>query len=513
MGQKTNPISLRLNIDRHFDSCWYPGRPSDYGHYVQTDFNIRDYLKSLFQSLGLHTGRMNVQMFPKKLHIHYFFHPDPLRTSKRRRLQNMRTPQRSRGLSFLRSVRENQKLTSTAPLLTFREALALERQKNLNSKSSKDIQGKTQMKRSPGIHFLDRKRPKISTFQETLEALNFSTSSKKSGEAEKLFVFHGFSLNESSQNLFHQEIDFTQFILKNRMTLTGSQGASLRKNFFDKGYEVITPLDIRHKKHKSFFEDYLKSFQDIVKKSSQNSATLGALESLCRLLMIPQPFSNSLGQAKLVMPIQSHKFENFSSSNQLLGEYSTLFQGLGEVKRSDEEISSDHKELTSPNLEVSNSTLWSDFHHQRSLFPKEKYLNHIEKMISQCFETGTTLVPMKITSRTRSAHFLCQTVIQQFQKNLSFRQIYKNLFKDIQADPSVQGIRLVCSGRFGGIEMARVESRKYGQTSLHVFSSHIDYADGHALTSSGLLGVKIWISYRPTTLQSPLWSNEQKKSF
>ena len=53
--------------------------------------------------------------------------------------------------------------------------------------------------------------------------------------------------------------------------------------------------------------------------------------------------------------------------------------------------------------------------------------------------------------------------------------------------------------------MARVESRKYGQTSLHVFSSHIDYAHGHAMTSSGLLGVKIWISYRPMITNSSSW--------
>jgi hypothetical protein len=84
MGQKTNPISLRLHIDRHFDSCWYPGHSSEYGHYLHTDLNIRDYLKSLYKTLGFHTGRIHVQFYPKKLAIHYFCHPDPLKTKRRR---------------------------------------------------------------------------------------------------------------------------------------------------------------------------------------------------------------------------------------------------------------------------------------------------------------------------------------------------------------------------------------------------------------------------------------------
>jgi ribosomal protein S3 len=119
--------------------------------------------------------------------------------------------------------------------------------------------------------------------------------------------------------------------------------------------------------------------------------------------------------------------------------------------------------------------------------------------------------PVDILDNFYEYQLYCKSLnasIQQFQKNLSFRHIYKGLLKDVQSDPSVQGIRFVCSGRFGGVEMARVESRKYGQTSLHVFSSHIDYAHGHAMTSSGLLGVKIWISYRPMAPNTSSWMNQ-----
>jgi small subunit ribosomal protein S3 len=59
----------------------------------------------------------------------------------------------------------------------------------------------------------------------------------------------------------------------------------------------------------------------------------------------------------------------------------------------------------------------------------------------------------------------------------------------------VKGIRTCCSGRLNGAEIAKTECRKYGETSLHVFSDQIDYAKAKASTPYGILGVKVWVSY------------------
>ena len=463
MGQKTNPISLRLNIDRHVDSCWYPGQFSDYGQLIQSDLNIRNYLKSLFASLGLHTGRINVQMFPKKLHIHYFFHPDPLRASQRRRIANSSQESSSSGLSFLRSVREKQKLSSSSSL-TFREALALDRQKmNLPLKK---------IQKSFSLQEIESPNPeKISEFFKTLSQ---SSNSKKSGEAGKLFLFKGFSSFKFSQDLFQKIFDPQNLFLKNH-----DEFHSQKKAEKNRAHQMKL-RDFYQSQNQESFVQSQELAQSFFQKSEKISKNLAISENLCRFFIFPQ---------SVFKTEKMFEGESFSKSHEILHEYSQLFHSQKNVieflKRIQSEVS-----------------LWSRLQTQRSMFWKEKNLKHIEKMIGQSFGSETVLVPMKIQSRTRSAHFLCQTVIQQFQKNFSFRQIYKNLFKDIQADPRVQGIRLVCSGRFGGVEMARVESRKYGQTSLHIFASHIDYAHGHAITSSGLLGVKIWISYRPNNLLS-----------
>ena len=56
-------------------------------------------------------------------------------------------------------------------------------------------------------------------------------------------------------------------------------------------------------------------------------------------------------------------------------------------------------------------------------------------------------------------------------------------------------LALSCSGRLNGAEIAKTECRKYGETSLHVFSDQIDYAKAQASTPYGILGVKVWVSY------------------
>jgi small subunit ribosomal protein S3 len=59
----------------------------------------------------------------------------------------------------------------------------------------------------------------------------------------------------------------------------------------------------------------------------------------------------------------------------------------------------------------------------------------------------------------------------------------------------VKGIRICCSGRLNGAEIAKTKCRKYNETSLHVFFDQIDYVKAQASTPYGILGVKVWVSY------------------
>ena len=56
-----------------------------------------------------------------------------------------------------------------------------------------------------------------------------------------------------------------------------------------------------------------------------------------------------------------------------------------------------------------------------------------------------------------------------------------------------EGIKIQCSGRLNGAEMARSEMYKEGRTPLHTFRADIDYAHAEALTKVGIIGIKVWI--------------------
>ena len=56
-----------------------------------------------------------------------------------------------------------------------------------------------------------------------------------------------------------------------------------------------------------------------------------------------------------------------------------------------------------------------------------------------------------------------------------------------------EGVRVECSGRLGGAEMGRREWYREGRVPLHTLKADIDYATSEALTTYGIIGVKVWI--------------------
>ena len=56
-----------------------------------------------------------------------------------------------------------------------------------------------------------------------------------------------------------------------------------------------------------------------------------------------------------------------------------------------------------------------------------------------------------------------------------------------------QGVKILVSGRLGGAEIARSEDIREGRVPLHTIKANIDYATARALTTYGIIGVKVWI--------------------
>jgi len=115
--------------------------------------------------------------------------------------------------------------------------------------------------------------------------------------------------------------------------------------------------------------------------------------------------------------------------------------------------------------------------------------------------TNATILikPVKASHFYQGASLIAEEISRELRKRRSFAQICKYIFEQIRrCKQYVRGIRICCSGRLNGAEIAQTECMKEGSTSLHVFSDYIDYARAQTSTRYGILGVKVWISYSST---------------
>jgi small subunit ribosomal protein S3 len=71
-----------------------------------------------------------------------------------------------------------------------------------------------------------------------------------------------------------------------------------------------------------------------------------------------------------------------------------------------------------------------------------------------------------------------------------------------------EGIRINCSGRLGGAEIARMQWYREGRVPLHTLRANIDYGEARALTTYGICGVKIWIYNGEILAHDPMASEK-----
>jgi len=90
------------------------------------------------------------------------------------------------------------------------------------------------------------------------------------------------------------------------------------------------------------------------------------------------------------------------------------------------------------------------------------------------------------------AQLVAENVTAQLERRVSFRRAMKRAV-GMALKFGAQGIRISCAGRLGGAEMARREWYLEGRVPLHTLRADIDYGFAEALTTYGVIGVKVWI--------------------
>src|ERR1035437_3215520 len=90
------------------------------------------------------------------------------------------------------------------------------------------------------------------------------------------------------------------------------------------------------------------------------------------------------------------------------------------------------------------------------------------------------------------AQLIADSIAQQLEKRIMFRRAMKRAMQNAMR-LGAQGIKIMSSGRLNGAEIARREWYREGRVPLHTLRADIDYATSEALTTYGIIGVKVWV--------------------
>ena len=98
----------------------------------------------------------------------------------------------------------------------------------------------------------------------------------------------------------------------------------------------------------------------------------------------------------------------------------------------------------------------------------------------------------EVQSPELNARLVAKNVAEQISKRMPFRRAMKRAV-EITRQAGAKGVRIKCSGRLGGAEIARSEHTTSGSLPLQTLDADIDYAIVEARTTTGRVGVKVWI--------------------
>ncbi|WP_341763938.1 30S ribosomal protein S3 [Candidatus Tisiphia endosymbiont of Beris chalybata] len=90
------------------------------------------------------------------------------------------------------------------------------------------------------------------------------------------------------------------------------------------------------------------------------------------------------------------------------------------------------------------------------------------------------------------AVIIAKTIAMQLKKRVSFRKAMKTAIQACLKQGAL-GIKVACSGRLAGAEIARTEWYREGRVPLHTLRADIDYSKAEVITTYGVIGVKVWV--------------------
>jgi small subunit ribosomal protein S3 len=146
-------------------------------------------------------------------------------------------------------------------------------------------------------------------------------------------------------------------------------------------------------------------------------------------------------------------------------------------------------------IERSSKKCSVSIHTSRPGFVIGKKGSDIEKIknkISKITESEVYVNIKEIKKPELNAYLVAENIAQQLVKRIAYRRAMKRAMQSTMR-LGAKGIKVCVSGRLAGNEIARTEWLREGSIPLHTLRANLDYSEAEALTTYGIIGVKVWI--------------------
>ena len=119
-------------------------------------------------------------------------------------------------------------------------------------------------------------------------------------------------------------------------------------------------------------------------------------------------------------------------------------------------------------------------------------IDKIRKAVAKLTDSEVVINIVEVRKPEIDATLVADSIAQQLERRVAFRRAMKRAVQSAMR-LGAQGIRINCSGRLGGAEIARMEWYREGRVPLHTLRADIDYGTATAFTTFGTCGVKVWV--------------------
>ena len=133
---------------------------------------------------------------------------------------------------------------------------------------------------------------------------------------------------------------------------------------------------------------------------------------------------------------------------------------------------------------------------------KGEEIENLKRQIKKIVNLPTKVNIKEIRKPDLDATILAESVAQQLERRVQFRRAMKRAVQSALRQ-SAKGVRVEISGRLNGAEIARTEWYREGRVPLHTLRADVDYGTAEALTTYGIIGVKVWV-YKGEIIGDPI---------